>query len=208
MDTKFTSELPKIQMPAGIQNSRNALVEIVLLIIVAVLFQWFIIGPKVGAVAAEQQQLDGLRKQASSTLGSLQTLKDLSSKLATNSADVKNLDEALPLEQRSVRLVMLLQNIAQSAGVVVTDVGVDGAGDSAGIPSLVSDPYSAQRSLQPTSLSLSVTGTMSQLVDLLKKLETYGRIMDISSLSLTPDKNSTLDMKLNMTTYYFVPAAK
>lgn len=191
-------------MPGG-NKYRNAMVELVLLIIVAGLFGWFLILPKKAELDQTQKSLDEITAQRTKLEGQVQTLQELSQKLGSSGQDVTKLDEALPLEERQVRTQMLLEALVNSSGVLVGDISIapPSSGVSAGDLAALKDPYALKRTLQPIAVNISVNGTFAQLMDLLHKLEGYGRIMDTNSLTVSAGDQGTLDMKLSLDTYYF-----
>ncbi len=201
--------MPKLQVPSSIKASRNAVLEAFLLVVIGILFYFFLLTPKLAEVKSKQAQLDSLDTRRQSLESDVKTLQDLSQHLIQSSADVSRLDQALPLNERGIRTQMLLQQLFSSSAVSVGDISVNetGGGVDAGNLALLENPFAVQRSLNSLTVNVSVGGSFGQLVDLLKKLENYGRIMDVSALSLSAGSNGQLDMKLTFTMYYFAPAS-
>lgn len=207
MDIKLTNSFSKISAAGPSNASRSAVMQIVLVLIVGGLFYWFLLLPKIADNKAKHDSLNSTQDQKASVDQDLQTLKTLDQQLADakSKSEITNLDEALPLSERAVRVEMLMEKLTQSSGAIVGSIAIDQSHDGvvAGNPAVISDPYSGQRTLGSVGVDLRVSGTMEQLIDLIKKLESYGRIMDISSLDISLNQGSVLDMKLSLTTYYF-----
>ena len=184
---------------------QGAIFEIVLLLIIGVLFYFFLLAPKMAEVAQKQSQLAQIQSQKDSIDKDAKALNDLNAQLASNADDFALLDQALPLEERQVRTQKLFEEIVKSSGTLIGDITVSTPAESilAGNVQLLKDPYASQRSLKTLNVGISVSGTMSQLLDLIKKLENYGRIMDISSVDFSSSKSDVLDLKLSLFTYYF-----
>jgi len=200
--------IPKMQMPSvASAPSRNALVELVLLTIVIGLFTWFLVLPKKADLKIRTVAYDEVKKNYESIAGDVSTLKELNLKLENNKENIQKLDEALPLRERTVVTQLLFSKIAQTSGVVVGDINIASPGDevAAGNKELIKNPYAPQRKLKILPVNISVNGTMSQLLDLIKKLEDYGRLMDITSITMSVEQENKLDLRLNLNTYYFPP---
>ncbi|MDE2311927.1 MAG: hypothetical protein KGJ93_02445 [Patescibacteria group bacterium] len=204
MSFDIQTKLPKFQtnMP---RPARNAMVEIVLLLIVGVLFYWFIVSPKSAELAAKQSQNDEVQKQVQSVNTDIETLRNLSADLSQHDADISRLDQALPLSERQVRTEMLFDRLIQSSGIVVNNVNINTQSTApvAGDKQLLADPYGQTRQLKPVNVAVSVSGTLDQLLDLITKFENYGRLIDIQSMSLGPGQDGQIAMQLNLVTYYF-----
>lgn len=185
-------------------GSQGAIFEIVLLLIVGVLLYFFLIAPKMAAVKQKQDQLAQVKGQEQKISEDQAALKQLSDQLKTNSDDIAHLDQALPLEERQVRTEKLFEQLVKSSGTLIGNltVGSPAQAITAGDVQLLKNPYGIKRSLQTLNVSIDVSGNISQLLDLVKKLESYGRIMDISSVDLATSKGDVLNLKLSLTTYY------
>lgn len=188
------------------QGQRNSIIEIILLIIVGVLFYFFLVSPKHGEMAKKQEVYDA----AQARLGALKTdadaLQALADQLDGEKDNIKLLDQALPLTEWKIRTQLLLQKILSYSGVLVGDVSVDSSGPAiaSGDLNLLKDPYSVSRSVVPIHIALNLSGSFDQLYDALKKLESYGRLIDISTISLdSANQDGSLNLRLNGTTYYF-----
>jgi len=207
MDLNFQKNFSKIEVPVSVRNSKSYIFEIVLLIVVAVVFYWFIVIPKQAGLKEKQSQLDQVKSSRVTEEKNVASLKNLALELSQSSQDVVHLDEALPLDERQVRTQALLDKLIQSSGVVVGNLTVDDSGSAvvSGNPALLKDPYAPARTLGTVAVNISVTGSLSQLLDLITKLENYGRIMEINSLDISAAEKGGLNLGLSLNTYYFGP---
>ncbi len=192
---------PKLASP------NNPVVEIILLIIVGVLFFWFIILPKQSAVAEQKTQLDALKAQEVETSTNLLSLQNLVAQLNSDKQDVGYLDQAIPLRGDSINLQLLVQHLADANQVTVGSLNVAGGGNGpvAGDKALLNNPYGVPRVLQKLSGTVTVEGPFSQLKAFLLSLETSGRIIDISSISVDSSSKGNLNLRVIFTAYYFAP---
>lgn len=196
-----------IGLPPQIKSSRNSLFEIVLLIVVCALFSWFIIMPKKAKVQAKKSELAKYAQEQSKMASNLQNFNRLVAELNSHEQEIKNLDDALPLEGKTTYLEILIQNLANSAGVAVGDIGLSGKNDviAAGNTELIKNPYGATRTLQKISGTVSVIGSFAQMRDFLKKIETSGRVMQISSVDIVAAQDNNLSLRIALDAYYLAP---
>ena len=226
MDIQLSKTISKIKLNDLPEKSRNAWGEAVLILVIIILGSWFVVNPKRIAVNAKSGQLESLKSKLGDLQQNVDALSGLVSQLGTQTQQVAQLDEALPLQGRSVELQLLLQNLAASSGLAVNDINIsdDGTGVAAGNLSLLANPYGAQRSLQQMKAAVTVAGNFENLEAFMKKLETSGRILDINSFQISPGggslnspagmdsagnktasapAGSDLTMSLNLNAYYF-----
>jgi Tfp pilus assembly protein PilO len=196
-----------IGLSPKIQSSRNSLFEVLLFIIVCGLFFWFIVLPKKSEVDGKATDLAQYTDQESKVADSLKTFNSLVQQLSDNSAAITKLDDAIPLRGKTTYLQLLIEHLANSSGVTIGDVNVSGndSGVAAGDPNLIKDPFKAQRSLQKLSAAVFVAGSFSQLVSFLQAIETSGRVMQVSIISITPAANNSLSLNTTLQAYYYAP---
>ena len=161
--------------------------------------------PKKSEVAVKDSQLQKLTTQNAGITSQLNKLNELVGILQSHPQDVKELDEALPLNGKTFDLQLLLESFANQSGLAIGSINLSGnlGAIVAGNTALLADPYSATRSLQTISGEDYVIGTFPQLMDFLKKVENSDRIMQVSSLEVSGDKNNGLALKINFEAYYF-----
>jgi len=189
------------------KSSRNSLFEVGLLVIICVLFVWFILLPKKAEVDKKDGDLAKVQAQQADIHGQLATLQNLIGNLPANTGNISNLDQAIPLDGNTVRLQLLIQSIAQSAGVTVGNINISGNpnGEVVGDPALSANPYAVQRNLQTMDGTIYVIGTFNQLEVLLKKFENSGRLIDVGSLAIGQGSEGNLNMTVTFKAYYFAP---
>ena len=194
-----------IGVPTKIQSPNSTLLTIVLLAVVCALFGFFMVLPKKSEVAVKYSQLQKLTTQNAGITSQLNKLNELVGILQSHPQDVKELDEALPLNGKTFDLQLLLESFANQSGLAIGSINLSGnlGAIVAGNTALLADPYSATRSLQTISGEAYVIGTFPQLMDFLKKVENSDRIMQVSSLEVSGDKNNGLALKINFEAYYF-----
>lgn len=207
MNINIQTTLPKMQMPPNLQGSRNSIIEVVLLIIVIVLFSWFLVWPKKAELQTRVDAYKVVEESYNSLAGDVDKLKDLVKQLEASGPEVEKLDEFLPLQERSVVTQLLFTKLAQTSGVVIGDINITSPGDVivGGDKELLKNPFGPERALKILPVNIVVSGTMSQITDFVRKLENYGRLMDINSLDLSVEKDDILNLRLNLNTYYFPP---
>lgn len=191
--------------PIKDQTTQHTAFEIGLLIIVIGLFYWFIVMPKKAAVETLQTQYQTLSQQQA-------TVKENKKKLATAIAEMKAhpqevaiINEALPLDNRVTKLYIALESLTQDSGMTVGNINIsyNGAEDMAGNKPMLQSPFTAKRTLHKLTTALNVTGTFDQFQALLNKIESSGRLINMSSLSIDAGKDQLLNFNVNLEAYYY-----
>ena len=187
------------------KTPQNKIVEAVLLLIIAILAYWFMIGPKRTAMEAVTTQAETLHKQETD----LNTVK---SKLNQAIADLKNhpkevaeMDEALPLDNRVTKLYIVLNDLTQNSGMAVGNISVSykGSSEMAGNKALLANPYGATRSVQKLTTSLTAVGSFDQFQALLEKIQNSGRLINITAVSVAAGQAGAFNFTLNLEAYYY-----
>ena len=185
---------------------QHTLFEVGLLILVAILFFIFILQPKRGDLAAAQDQLETAKKDAQTAQQNKDTLEGLVEQLKSHSQDVQNLDEALPLDGRAVRLQLLLESLINDAGMKVGDISVDSSNTDrviAGDKAALANPFGKSRKLQTFNATAIVSGTFPQFETLIKKIASNGRVIDIKGFNITSSKEDLLSFQITIRAYYY-----
>jgi len=183
----------------------HSLYEVVLLVIAIILFYIYVLAPKSRSLNEQKNQLAQLQNQQRQWEDSLKSLQKLALDLANGKTKIVNLDEALPLSDKSIDLNLLMRSLANDSGVTVGDITISGPGDAvvSGDKELLANPYGVKRTLQRLTASVFVIGTYQQLQTFLQKLENYGRVMDVTTVDISSAKDNLLSIKLGINSYYF-----
>ncbi len=187
------------------------------LVLIVILFYWFMVRPK----SAQQHTLDKNLTALSSTYQTVQNDKDelnsLVSKLQASKSEIKQLNEAIPLEDRTTRLYVLVDNLVGQTGMKLANLSVEPATEAAGAAvgtgglvaagdkKTLNDPYGVARKLQTYNVSVATTGTMVQFKNLLELLETNGRIMDVTNLEVNQGDDGVITFRLKVLGYAYNP---
>jgi Tfp pilus assembly protein PilO len=204
-------QLPKsistssLKIPPSGRRARTPWIEAVLLLVIIVLSFIFLVLPKKSTVAAEQGQLDALNQTAEEMSKNLDTLKSLAQQLQQHAGDVAKLDEGLPLRGSTIELQMLLENLSQTSALTTNDISIGVKSDAivSGNTQLLANPYGASRSLQKFQATVSVTGSLDNLIAFMQKLESNGRILNVTAFNITTGKDNELEMTLYIDAYYY-----
>src|SRR6476469_5499542 len=147
----------------------SPIVQGILVLVVLVLFSWFILRPKLAATMQTRADLQTNQIQLAKVQADQAELNRLINDLHAAPDDVALLDEALPLNDRITHVQILLESLVQSSGMTVAVINSDDSSKdvSAGDKELLANPYQANRKLHTITLTVSVTGTMEQLKNLL-----------------------------------------
>lgn len=192
------------------KSFRNPMVEVVLLLIACGLFYWFMIMPKNAEIGKQKEVLSQAQEEKEKISSTVNDLKKMVAKLSSNSKEITDLDEAMPLSAKALRLKVLLENLSQSVGLTVSNVNVayNSSAPWAGDKELLASPYSPPRSVQRLSGSVSVVGTYSQIVAFIEKIEKSGRVININSVSIDSSENGNLNIMLALDAFYLGPNSK
>lgn len=205
--------LPKninFNLSAQSKSFRNPMIEAVLLLVACGLFYWFMIMPKNAEITKQKVTLSQAQADEKKIAGTVADLKKMVEKLSANPKEIANLEEAIPLNGNVLRFRILLEDLSQSVGLSVSTVNVTNNSDEpwAGNKALIANPFGVSRSVERLNASISVIGTYAQIVALLDKLQTNGRIINVSSVNINSSENGNISIMLNLDSYYLGPVTK
>lgn len=205
--------LPKsinLNFSPQVRSSRNSVFEAVLLLVVCGLFYWFIISPKMTAVAEQKVNLAQAQTEKDNISGTVSDLKKMVGQLSANAKEISALDEAMPLDAKILRLRLLLEDLGRSVGLSVSNVNVSGNTDApwAGDKALLENPYLISRSVQRLSGTISAEGNYGQVIAFLDKIENSGRIININSVNIDSSADGNLSILLTLDAFYLAPNTK
>ncbi len=186
------------------------MIEVMLLIIVSGLFYWFMILPKATHLKEQNDLLAKTTEEKAKISKTVDDLKKMVGQLTTYKKEIAELDEAVPLDAMVLRFRVLLENLSESVGLSVSTVNVSNNSSEpwAGNKELIANPYGVSRSMQRLSGSISVVGTYDQVIALLEKIQTSGRVININSVSIDSSENGNLSVVLALDAFYLAPNVK
>lgn len=127
-------------------------------------------------------------------------------------SDRKQLEKLLPDTVDNVRLILDINSIAETYGVVIKDISVsseetkssENTSEFSGQPGFVDESSIAANSLVGTiDLNFSVSATYEVFNEFMKDLEDKLRIVDIRSIDISRDSSSSVyDYKVGLETYW------
>jgi Tfp pilus assembly protein PilO len=189
------------------QHERNNMIEIVLLAVVIIIFSWFVLKPKVIAVAQSREELKELEQQQSIVATKKDELMSLVAKMENAKVDISLLDEALPLQPRATTLVVLVDSLAKSNGLSVTATAMDGSEIARDIAAAdhaaLADPFKVQRKMNPESVLVTAGGTLDQFMGFLNAIENSTRLLDVETIDISGEEDGTLSFKVKVKAYTF-----
>ncbi len=188
------------------RGTQTSVVETSALIIVIVVVGWFFVRPQMTVLKSAKSQLQQEQAEYQNVEKDKNDLNQLATKLKQSQIDLVLVDEALPLHNRPTQLEVLLDTLITATGMSATDLSLRQEEDSiaAGDKALLSNPYGANRKAQTTTVDLSVNGNIDQFKNLLQLIETNGRIIDVTGMSMINGSELT-EFKLKLKAYNYVP---
>jgi Tfp pilus assembly protein PilO len=197
---------PKID-PTKLLKGKGSLLEFWILVIVLVLFAWFILLPKYKEVQTLNNNSQTLGSELKVIIEQQAKLKNLISQIDSHAKEITILDESLPLHPRTTWLYLLIQNLAGTSGITLSDLSVNNEKESvvSADSALIDKPFAYQRFLRKSLVNMKLSGSMAQFLAFLTKLENSGRIMDVKSLDIQSSSDGVLDFGLTLDAYYFAP---
>lgn len=188
MDPKTPSTQP-ILMP----KRTTSMAEAVLLLVIVILFSWFIVLPKLSAYSASNKALSAVEGQLAQAEKDKEEITRLVTKLKSSSNAIELTDESVPLNGRVTKLQVLIEQLANFAGIQLSSMEVAGTGQviSAGNKQVLTDPYKSDRQLRTDEVTVILSGTVDQFRNFLELMENNTRILDVSDFAITSDQQST-----------------
>lgn len=197
---------PKVQTLAPVRRPRSIWMAAAL-VLAAGLVYFYLVKPKAAQLSSLQGQVADLQSQDKNLEATSQKLGDLVAKLKASQGDFGLLDQALPLDARVTSVNVLLETLSRESGLTLADVSPQLSEQTtvAGNAALLEKPFAASRELQSFIISLSLTGSLDQMISFLKLLETNIRLIDVVSLETTAGKAGLASFRLSLKTYAYLP---
>ncbi|MBL8031096.1 MAG: hypothetical protein JNK33_02105 [Candidatus Doudnabacteria bacterium] len=205
MDTKPTTSRPI--MPARTSFS-GSIFEVVFLLIVIFLAYWYLVLPKSDAYARFQEQLISLQGRRAEIEHQKKTFDTLVQSLHEQADSIVALDDMLPLDAKPSRLYLLMESLMQRAGLGsgVVGIEIDPQTPVAGDKAVIEQPFNAERKTKTIGINVSGTGTIDQLDNFLRLLESSGRVLQVQGMDINQGRGDQLIFRLAINTYSYVPA--
>jgi Tfp pilus assembly protein PilO len=189
----------------SVAQSNRSIFEAILLVVVAVLLYFFIVQPKLSELREKQTTMDGLESEKQTLISKRKQMEEQIATLRSHSSDIKRLDEAMPLDGRETKAHILFEDLAIKSGMTLQSLSVSPQGDKviAGNPELSQNPFKAKRALVKTNIAMTASGSFEQFLGLLSRIETSGRIIDLTGVDITSSDDSSLDFTLTLIAYSY-----
>jgi len=201
---------PSFTSSASIKTP-STLVELGAVIVAIILVFWFFVRPKLANVNDQKTAIAQQQQIFNSVETDRQQMLKLVSDLKNQQGDVALVDEALPLDTRITRIQVLIDGLVSASGMQEHSINFSASDKliAAGNPVEIPQPsesagkqYSVTRSLDTINFDLAVSGSVDQLKQLLNLVETNGRVIDITDISINSNQG-TVTYMLKLKTYSY-----
>ncbi len=207
MEINLSKPVEKTKVVPDALKGKGNFLEFWLLLIIAGLFAWFVVIPKAQQLSKVKAEASQLTEESKNISEQQAKLKSFIGQLDTNAKNLAILDESLPLHPRTTWLYLLIENLAGSSGITLSDLSITNEKDGvvAADSVLIDKPFSVQRVVRKSIINIHITGSLGQFVGFLGKLESSGRLVNIRSLEMQSSSDNLLDFSLTGEAYYFAP---
>lgn len=204
MDIRVTNQPLKLNNKTSFSGS---VFEVVFLLIITILAYFYLVAPKSEQYGTLKDQFKALEQKQAELATQKSAFDRLVQQLASEPETVALLDGMLPLDAKPSRLYVLLENLVQSAGLTTgaVTVNADSQVVVAGDQQMTDKPFAVDRTLKPTGITISATGTIDQLSGLLRSIETATRLLAIESLDVSQGRAGQIVFKVGMKAYSYNP---
>lgn len=114
--------------------------------------------------------------------------------------DVDKITKMLPDGVENVGLIIDIDNIASKYGMRIRNTKINDGGASSGKATAIAGPDAKKNGT--ISLSFSVTSTYENFIAFLKDLESSQRLVDVTSLTFTSNKEGRYEFGVTLQTYW------
>ncbi len=207
MEVKITNQPLQLTKKTSFAGS---VFEAGFLIVLILIGYFYLVAPKHTNFSELKDMKESLQSQKEDLSRKEQVFANLLQELNNESDGVKLADEMLPTENRPSRIYILMENIAQKASLPSAVISVDSTPQLIGATRVVSEQASVGEdySLAKNVISFSAAGTVDQMDNLIKLLETSSRFIQVKSLEVNQGSNDQLLFKVSAETYSYIPAQK
>lgn len=204
MDTKPTTYRPAAQ---GRTSFSGSIFEVVFLLIVIFLGYWYLVLPKSDEYTRYQDQLVSLQGRRKEIDAQKTVFDRLVQDLGQQTEAITALDGMLPLDAKPSRLYLLMESLMQRGGLGsgVVSIEIDSQTPVAGNKAVIDQPFDADRKVKTIAINVSGTGTIDQIDNFLRLLESSGRVLQVQSMDINQGRGDQLIFSLVINTYSYVP---
>jgi Tfp pilus assembly protein PilO len=190
---------PKFDTGAAAKQASNPIIQIVLLVVIIALFAFFVVGPKYRAMSSRGAEADQVSAERAKIEQEKIDLAQLNSKLDSSKQDIAITDQALPLNGRISNLYALLESLVKNSSMQLAELASsDSLKTRVAAGSNKTDAKQTDRKLITTKVTMTVTGDLQQLKNLLESIETNPRLFDIDSVQVASSEEGVrfrIDLK-------------
>lgn len=173
----------------------------IIFIIAAVCLFLFYTNPQfqnLKANISDQDKIVEANEKAAKLRAVRQTLTDDRKKIAQQ--DVDKITKMLPDGVENVGLIIDIDNIASKYGMRIRNTKVNDGGASSGKNVAVAGPDSKKNGT--IALSFSVASTYENFIAFLRDLESSQRLVDVTGLTFTSNKEGRYEFNVTLQTYW------
>ncbi len=199
---RITSQPVPISRKASFSGT---IIEVVFLLILSVVTYFYLVSPKYGEYKTARSELSVIQSKQNALQKQVQDFDKLVQDLADNTRGVGALDAVLPIDSKPSKLYVLLENFMQSSGLSTGSVSVDSNALTvvAGNTATVADNAQAEHTVIPSRISISGVGTIDQLSNLLRFIETSTRLLEINNLDVSQGRGDQILFKIGLQAYSY-----
>lgn len=204
METKISTLRPVTSRHTSFTGS---VFEVVFLLIIIFLSYWYLVLPKADAYSHYQEQRTSLERKRAEIDSQKKVFDTLVTDLAAQTENIAALDDMLPLDTKPSRLYLLMESLMQRAGLGsgVAGIEIDSQTPVAGNKAVIEQPFDADRKVKAIAINVSGTGTIDQLDNFLRLLESSGRVLQVQGMDVDQGRGDQLIFRLVISTYSYVP---
>ncbi|MCX6723605.1 MAG: type 4a pilus biogenesis protein PilO [Candidatus Staskawiczbacteria bacterium] len=170
-------------------------IAIALILFIILLLVFFLVVPEYNAFTGLQTELGQkkaeFRAEYDYYAGTDRTYFDLQSR----KDDIKKIDDALPQDPSSGKLIYFLQKTAKDSGLILKDIFL--SKPSSG------NTTTAAGTVKTLIFSLDLSGSYESLLGFMMSLEKSSRIFEVTGISFSSPKDSAGSFSLQVKTYSY-----
>lgn len=154
---------------------RTMLVAALLGVGISALFFMFLLSPKLAEIRDTREQIEAERAQTDRLNAEIRRLEEIRSDAPRTTAKLATVTNYLPSSPDLPGFIRMAQSAANRAGVELRSIGPSA-------PTAVEDA----EGIDVIGVTLTIRGSFARVEDLLVRLEELERVLQVTSLALTP----------------------